>query len=319
MRNKKIFFISIIILLLCSLFFIKENKTSSFNTELFSVTDTISIDKIIISDRYDNEIELRRNNNQWILNDSYLVRNDAIKTLLSTLKNIRIKNLLSNEIEKNIEKQISTIGVGVLIYKKNKKINSFILGPSTRDHLGTYIYHLKTKKTYSTHIPGFNGFLSPRFGIQANRIEINNWRNSTLIDYKPNLIDSIYSYNFSNSAKSFKLICGKKNHIKNYQNETIKNINFGTLNLFLNSFTNLNVEKYLNDSLKNNLINPYKKLIIYSKNNIDSLVFYKLNNEQDEDTNSYNIKRKIVIKNNKEISLVQDYVFNKVLININDF
>ena len=306
-------------MLLCSLFFIKENKTSSFNTELFSVTDTISIDKIIISDRYDNEIELRRNNNQWILNDSYLVRNDAIKTLLSTLKNIRIKNLLSNEIEKNIEKQISTTGVGVLIYKKNKKINSFILGPSTRDHLGTYIYHLKTKKTYSTHIPGFNGFLSPRFGIQANRIEINNWRNSTLIDYKPNLIDSIYSYNFSNSAKSFKLICGKKNHIKNYQNETIKNINFGTLNLFLNSFTNLNVEKYLNDSLKNNLINPYKKLIIYSKNNIDSLVFYKLNNEQDEDTNSYNIKRKIVIKNNKEISLVQDYVFNKVLININDF
>lgn len=319
MRNKKIFFLSIIILLLCSLFFIRENKISSFNTELFSVTDTLSIDKIIISDRYDNEIELRRNNNQWILNDSYLVRNDAIKTLLSTLKNIRIKNLLSDEIEKNIEKQISSLGVGVIIYNNNKKINSFIIGPSTRDHLGTYIYHLKTKKTYSTHIPGFNGFLSPRFGIQANRIEINNWRNPTLIDYKPNFIDSIYSYNFSNSAKSFKLICGKENNIKNYQNETIKDINFGTLNLFLNTFTNLNIEKYLNDSLKNNMCNPYKKLIIYSKSNIDSLVFYKLNSEQDDDTKNYNIKRKIVIKNNEDICLVQDYVFNKVLINIDDF
>ena len=319
MRNKKIFFLSIIILLLCSLFFIRENKISSFNTELFSVTDTLSIDKIIISDRYGNEIELRRNNNQWILNDSYLVRNDAIKTLLSTLKNIRIKNLLSDEIEKNIEKQISSLGVGVIIYNNNKKINSFIIGPSTRDHLGTYIYHLKTKKTYSTHIPGFNGFLSPRFGIQANRIEINNWRNPTLIDYKPNFIDSIYSYNFSNSAKSFKLICGKENNIKNYQNETIKDINFGTLNLFLNTFTNLNIEKYLNDSLKNNMCNPYKKLIIYSKSNIDSLVFYKLNSEQDDDTKNYNIKRKIVIKNNEDICLVQDYVFNKVLINIDDF
>ena len=106
MRNKKIFFISIVIILLFGLFFIEENKTSSFDTELFSVTDTLSINKIIISDRYDNEIELRRNNNQWVANDSYLVRNDAIKTLLSTLKNIRIKNLLSNEIEKNIEKQI---------------------------------------------------------------------------------------------------------------------------------------------------------------------------------------------------------------------
>lgn len=305
--------------MLCSLFFIKENKTSSFNSELFSVTDTLSIDKIIISDRYNNEIELRRNNNQWIVNDSYSVRNDAIKTLLSTLKNIRIKNLLSNEIEKNIEKQISTLGVGVIIYNNKKKINSFIVGPSTRDHLGTFIYHLKTKKTYSTHIPGFNGFLSPRFGIQANRIEINNWRNPTLIDYKPNFIDSIYSYNFSNSAKSFKLICGKENNIKNYQNETIKYINYGTLNLFLNSFTNLNVEKYLNDSLKNNLSNPYKKLIIYSKNNIDSLVFYKLNSMHDNDTNNYNIKRKIAIKNNEDICLVQDYVFNKVLINIDDF
>ena len=319
MRNKKIFFISIVIILLFGLFFIEENKTSSFNTELFSVTDTLSINKIIMSDRYDNEIELRRNNNQWIVNDSYLVRNDAIKTLLSTLKNIRIKNLLSNEIEKNIEKQISTLGVGVIIYNNNKKINSFIVGPSTRDHLGTYIYHLKTKKTYSTHIPGFNGFLSPRFGIQANRIEINNWRNPTLINYQPNLIDSIFSYNFSNSAESFKLICGKENNIKNYQNEIIKDVNFGTLNLFRNSFTNLNVEKYLNDTLKNNLNNPSKKLIIYSKNNIDSLVFYTINSEQDDDSNDYNIKRKIAIKNNKDICLVQDYVFNKVLINIDDF
>ena len=319
MRNKKIFFISIVIILLFGLFFIEENKTSSFNTELFSVTDTLSINKIIMSDRYDNEIELRRNNNQWIVNDSYLVRNDAIKTLLSTLKNIRIKNLLSNEIEKNIEKQISTLGVGVIIYNNNKKINSFIVGPSTRDHLGTYVYHLKTKKTYSTHIPGFNGFLSPRFGIQANRIEINNWRNPTLINYQPNLIDSIFSYNFSNSAKSFKLICGKENNIKNYQNEIIKDVNFGTLNLFRNSFTNLNVEKYLNDTLKNNLNNPSKKLIIYSKNNIDSLVFYTINSEQDDDTNDYNIKRKIAIKNNEDICLVQDYVFNKVLINIDDF
>ena len=319
MKNKKIFFISIVIILLFGLFFIEENKTSSFNTELFSVTDTLSINKIIISDRYDNEIELRRNNNQWIVNDSYLVRNDAIKTLLNTLKNIRIKNLLSNEIEKNIEKQISTIGVGIIIYNNNKKINSFIVGPSTSDHLGTYIYHLKTKKTYSTHIPGFNGFLSPRFGIQANRIEINNWRNPTLINYQPNLIDSIFSYNFSNSAKSFKLICGKENNIKNYQNEIIKDVNYGTLNLFLNSFTNLNVEKYLNDTLKNNLNNPSKKLIIYSKNNIDSLVFYTINSEQDDDSNDYNIKRKIAIKNNKDICLVQDYVFNKVLINIDDF
>ena len=319
MRNKKIFFISIVIILLFGLFFIEENKTSSFNTELFSVTDTLSINKIIISDRYDNEIELRRNNNQWIVNDSYLVRNDAIKTLLSTLKNIRIKNLLSNEIEKNIEKQISTLGVGVIIYNNNKKINSFIVGPSTRDHLGTYVYHLKTKKTYSTHIPGFNGFLSPRFGIQANRIEINNWRNPTLINYQPNLIDSIFSYNFSNSAKSFKLICGKENNIKNYQNEIIKDVNFGTLNLFRNSFTNLNVEKYLNDTLKNNLNNPSKKLIIYSKNNIDSLVFYTINSEQDDDSNDHNIKRKIAIKNNEDICLVQDYVFNKVLINIDDF
>ncbi len=306
-------------MLLCSLFFVRENKTSSFNSELFSVTDTLSIDKIIISDRYNNEIELRRNNNQWIVNDSYSVRNDAIKTLLSTLKNIRIKNLLSNEIEKNIEKQISTLGVGVIIYNNKKKINSFIVGPSTRDHLGTYIYHLKTKKTYSTHIPGFNGFLSPRFGIQANRIEINSWRNPTLIDYKPNFIDSIYSYNFSNSAKSFKLICGKEKNIKNYQNKAIKDINFGNLNLFLNSFNNLNVEKFLNDSLKNNLINPYKKIIIYSKNKIDSLEFYTLNSEQDDDIKNYNIKRKIAIKNNEDVCLVQDYVFNKVLINIDDF
>ena len=67
---------------MCSLFLLEKIKTSSFNTELFSVSDTISINKIIISDRYDNEIELRRDNNQWIVNGSYLVRNDAIEPYL---------------------------------------------------------------------------------------------------------------------------------------------------------------------------------------------------------------------------------------------
>ena len=148
MRNKKIFFISIVIILLFGLFFIDENNTSSFNTELFSVTDTLSINKIILSDRYNNEIELRKNNNQWIVNDSYLVRNDAINPTWYAQKHQNQK--FASMREKNIEKQISTLGVGVIIYSDNKKNNSFIVGPSTRDHLGTYIYHLKTK-TYSTY------------------------------------------------------------------------------------------------------------------------------------------------------------------------
>ena len=95
------------------------------------------------------------------------------------------------------------------------------------------------------------------------------------------------------------------------------------INVDLEIITKLNQEFALsldlNDTLKNNLNNPSKKLIIYTKNNIDSLVFYTINSEQDDDSNDYNIKRKIAIKNNEDICLVQDYVFNKVLINIDDF
>ena len=178
---------------------------------------------------------------------------------------------------------------------------------------------MKTKKTYTTYIPGFNGFLSPRFGIQANRIQISSWRNPTLINYDSNSIDSVYSYDFFDKSKSFKAINGENNLIKNFENDTLKDINFFRLNTFINSFSNLKVERFLSDSFKIPLSNPYKKIIIYSKENTDSVIFHKITNKIDLDTNSYKIKRKYVIKNNKEISIVQDYVFNKVLINIDDF
>ena len=312
----KIFF-SILIVLLIIQTFNYQNKNSSFNSELFSVDDTTLISKILIADRYGNIINLSRDKKKWIVNKNFNARNDAVNNLLTTIKNIRIKNKIDEKVDSTISKQISSLGVGVEIYnKKNKVIKSFIVGPTTKDYLGTYIYHLKTKKSYSCYIPGFNGFLSPSFGIQANRVNVKNWRDPLLISKNKNQIDSIISINLINSKQSFKLINNKNLDLIDLStNSVIENDKISSKQ-FINSFSNLNVEQFLDDSLKLKLTSPIKSLKIYHSGKVDSILFYSIIGAND--SNNYKIKKKYAIKNSSEVSLVQDYVFNKVLININE-
>ena len=54
--------------------------------------------------------------------------------------------------------------------------------------------------------------------------------------------------------------------------------------------------------------------------NTDTLKIYHIlnNSKQNNDELNFNVNRKYAILNNKQLMLIQDYVFNKVLININE-
>ena len=105
-----------IIILILSIVFINilidyNQKIKLDNEKKFSVSEIEKIDKIFLSDRKGNNITLQKDNNIWTVNNKYNVRNDAISTLLSTIKKISIQRPVPETGYNNVIKQLATTGV----------------------------------------------------------------------------------------------------------------------------------------------------------------------------------------------------------------
>ena len=83
---------------------------------------------------------------------------------------------------------------------------------------------------------------------------------------------------------------------------------------FLNAFKQLNCESFKDEEKKIELATPLHELIV----NNDTLRTYAIGNGKlikDKEDN-FTVKRMHATLNNGELMLIQDYVFNKVLITI---
>ena len=158
------------------------------------------------------------------------------------------------------------------------------------------------------HIPTHNGFLSPRYGIQSNKLDLQRWRDNQVFNFISKDINLIKYINYNDNSLSYSLKSNKE--IFDFNGKKIKH-NPNKVVKLLNSFSSLNCEKYKEE---NNIakLNPIEQLIV----NQDTLVTYSFYNNQSSDNK--NISRKYAKLNNGELMIIQDYVFNKVLINISD-
>tara|TARA_B100000925_G_scaffold276120_1_gene242963 strand:- start:3470 stop:4513 length:1044 start_codon:yes stop_codon:yes gene_type:complete len=292
----------------------KKSSISKYNQ--FHIDNIKSIDKIILSDRNGNVINLKKKNNSidiWIVNNKFNVRNDAIETLLSTANTIRIKKPVAKNAEKKVIDFIMTSGVNITFFNNDTKIQSYTIGSNTSNHLGNYMLLENTSQPFEVHIPTHNGFLSPRYGIQNNSLDINSWRSHNVFSYSANSIYKI-QYTSKNNNNSYTLFTDSL-RLLNYKNESIKFDTYKVFNL-LNSFSSLNCESYKNNIEDFVNITPDECLIV----NTDTLKIYHIlnNSKQNNDELNFNVNRKYAILNNMQLMLIQDYVFNKVLININE-
>ena len=160
---KKILFI-LISFFVIFLFYNNNQKLKSEAEKNFAIENIDEINKIFLSDRKGTNLTLYKNDKVWKINNKYNVRNDAINTLLTTIKDIKVQRPVSNTSYNNVIRQLASTGVKVEIYY-GKKIKTYTVGGSTSNHLGTYMLMDEAKNPYIIHIPGFNGFLSPRYGI----------------------------------------------------------------------------------------------------------------------------------------------------------
>lgn len=323
----------IIVLGSLSFWLIINNKKGTINEKLrdFAVEDTASITKIFIADKKFRQITLQRNaSGIWMVNGKYVARKDILETLLVTIKKINIDEPVGNAAQENIIKKLSGSAIKCEIYAGDKLIKAYYVGTETQDQKGTYMVLIDpatmkaAEKAFITHIPGFEGYLTPRYSTKEK-----DWRDQTIFKYTPDQIQSVRLEAPNTPQFGYELtVKGNNDYDLKLLNSKAPFTNLDTLAVkqYLTYFRNLSFETF-EDQLSDTQLDSVRRSkplnIITVKDNkgkTTMVKFYlrypKVHNHEDINApkTGYDTDRMdATIDDSKEVLVVQYYVFGKVM------
>ncbi len=122
--------------------------------------------------------------------------------LLETLNQMRIRQRVNKAAKKNIVDNISVSHTKVEVYqivpfinwfggrlqlfKSEKLVATYYIGHETQDNMGSYVFREGDDEPYIVHIPGFRGYLGPRFEPVPEL-----WRSHRIVDLPVTEIQSV--------------------------------------------------------------------------------------------------------------------------------
>ncbi|NVN94859.1 MAG: DUF4340 domain-containing protein [Bacteroidetes bacterium] len=336
-KNKYILLITIVLAVIALIFILKSSKTTMKAD--FAVKDVSSITKIFMSDKNNNTVTIKRlDEKNWQVNDKFPARNDGMAILLETVSGLHVREPVTIAGRNTIIKWLAAKSVKVEIYQTVYRIDLFnkiklfphekctkvyYVGDETQDNQGNFMLLEGSEEPYIVSLPGFRGFLSPRFTALES-----DWRKRVIFELKMNDIKSVKIEYSSSPQSSFEISRSNKNYeIKLLSSNQIMN-GFDTLKVFnyMNSFSNVGFEAFLNDLKKSDIdsIVSHKPMAILTVTDIagksKSLkAFFKLAEfgSVDEITNKpITIDRDRfygLVNGEKDFVLLQYYVFTPIL------
>lgn len=178
MPEYKFYWLIVVILMVSCKQPSKEERESDFKIDQ---PEKISSIEIYIRGELDQT--LKKNGSDWVLNQKYKVRPDAIENILRILPSIQVLFYPPASAWGNMMNAIRDEGVRVVFKdKSDKSIKSYSLGGMTNDERGTYAILEGSSKPYVIHVPGFQGSLASRFNLSDN-----DWRDRMI--FKENKAD----------------------------------------------------------------------------------------------------------------------------------
>ncbi len=336
MKNKILLYSLIILLILIvsaqfvskenPLYPLKLNKSeSTLKDELsnFAVKDVDAIDKIFIADKQNNTVTLTKQGRVWRVNDKFYARGDAIKNILFAIGKMRVKRPISKA-EHNVQiKRLASEGRKVEIYQKGKLVKTYYVGGSTQDQYGTYVLLEGSSVPFVVEIPGFLGFLTPRFFAIEDL-----WRENFIFKANPKDVTYVQVVNSENHKNDFTLI---KNNQHQYQvqlpgNKILANLDTMQVKRFLMSFKKISFEAMITNMSKekrDSLINSAPWITITLKageKNQQIIKTYHVVNgvRRDDEGNKleYDPDRMYgSFNNSKDLATVQFRTFDRITVN----
>tara|TARA_B100001540_G_scaffold316905_1_gene348082 strand:+ start:1174 stop:2124 length:951 start_codon:yes stop_codon:yes gene_type:complete len=311
----KIYLLHILLFFACILVLCSSchNKSTIIEDDIFAIKDTSMIHTIFIADRYGNTVTLEKKEKKWTVNNKYKARNSSVSVLLNAIYSIRIQRPVPLSSFDNVIKDMSSIGVKVEIYtESNTKV--YTIGYPTSDYLGTHMLLDGDSEPYIVHIPYFNGYVSPQYGIQGQQVDENRWRSHKIFDFEDDKINYISLKYYDNINKSFTIDLNIDTILSDI-NGNLFDFNSYYLNMYCQQLNNINCEAFKYNVSSIDFSKPLHEIIV----NNDTLRTYKFHqNHIIDQTHNTNVSRMYANINNGELMLIQDYVFNKVLITLDE-
>ncbi len=321
----------LLILAVVSIFIYKSKHSSTTVDEEarnFKFKDTAAITKIFIADKEGNSSTVVRTSKGWIVNDKFPCRSDAILNILEAIKHVEVKMPVPKTGKEGVLKYMASTAIKVEIYSADNLVKQFYVGHPSQDSEGTYMLlsDPETGKNYKDpfmcFIPGFKGYLKPRFIANEN-----DWRDRIVLNYIPPQIRQIKVQHFNMPDSSFTI---ELNSTTSFSLKNSKNVEipFDEMKMkqYLAYFQNISYEvlitnknKKLTDSLALN--KPFCLISITTTGfKTDEYKFYNKQPVGDvipEHGVIYQVdpdRLYLRFANDKEWALIQYFVFGKLLI-----
>jgi len=337
LKNKYILLITILLTVIALVLILRNSKTT-INAD-FAVKDISTVTKIFMSDKSNNNVTLQRlDETKWLVNDKYPARDDGMETLLETIANLHVREPVSIAGRNTIIKWLSAKSVKVEIYQTVYRIDLFnkiklfphekctkvyYVGDETQDNQGTFMLLHGSEEPFVVYVPGFRGYLSPRFTAL-----LSDWRKRIIFDFKMTDIKSVSIEYPSSPESSFEISRFNKDfEIKLLSSHAVMN-GFDTMKVvgFMNSFSNIGFEAFLNDLKKDDIdsITAHKPMAKLTLTDITGKTttlnaFFKLAEfgAVDDITHQPLITDRDrfygLVNDEKDFVLLQYYIFNSIL------
>ena len=296
------------------------------DTELieFSIEDTTTVDKIIITDAFSNKISLIKTGTEWTEEDGSCVTQENIHFILDAFKNVEFKGYLPENSQEQFKKLMVSQHIKVEIFQDGEWTKTWYIGPASQDHYGqvmlldSYEYG-KSDKPVMMKVKGFNGIIDPRFFADRRK-----WMCTRIFAVPRERIEKVEVTYYEDPVLSFS-VTQKGNNVSVYQQgRKLQNVDTAMIYRYLNAYrkvhfelANFELDKQELDSLKRS--RPFATLKLTEKGGKSTkLSMFRIQSE-DKQVNDFGDVVSIDINKfwcelpNGQVVKCQYFVFNPLI------
>lgn len=329
MKKKKGIILVVALVVLGFLAFMATNlsrNSGKSDTELleFSIEDTTSVNKIVITDAFMNKFELIRKDGTWVDKDGNCIIQDPVNTMLETFKNVEFKGYVPENSRKTITDRMAATHTKVEIFQNDEWVKSWYVGFSTQDHYGTYML-LETPDEKSDlpvimKIKGFNGIIEPRFFADPRR-----WKCTNIFALERDQISLVDVRFLDRPERSFSVAKSGTNYAVKHMGKLLPAVDTSMVVRYLNNYKKIHYE-FVNYDLEPKQVDSLKRtkpFCILSVKEVsgktNTLKMYRLpgtgekNMNEFGDSISYDGDRFWCVLPSGDLVKCQYYVFNPLL------
>lgn len=347
MRKKKnlIIIAAVVVIGVLALLIARQGAKKATFDQDFHIEDIESVTKIFIADKQNNHVLLQRvadstHDTMWTVDTIYPASQPMVDMLLETLHDMRIRQQVNKNAVPQAIKLLSARAIKVEVYQRKYFINwfngkfklfphekltaTYFVGHETQDMMACHMFRKGDKVPYIIHIPGFRGYLTPRFVSDPML-----WRSHTIVHWDIHHLQSVELDIPATPEESFAVRRqGEGFTFELTQSHTVVN-NFDTARVaqMLSCFANLNFDEFAKNVPNSNMdtsFNAGPRTILRVTNTNGSTreikTYLKYTNPDDAraipDSSMYemfDLNRLYATIDDKDTVLIQYFVFDNIL------